>query len=102
MALTDKQKTNVLNVLQMVALIGPLFTQLLALIREAEDPAVDGTTKKAGVLAFVEALLKAGATKVAGLDDATIALAKEAASWVIDAYVAFKNTLGHFAHKVSG
>lgn len=94
-------KASIVNVLQMVVLIGPLIKTLFSLITEAEDPAIPGAQKKAGVLAFMEALLRAAATKVAGIDDTAIAIAKEATSWVIDAYVAFKNALGHFLHKTA-
>jgi hypothetical protein len=99
MAQTRDTKAAVVDALQTVVLIGPLIKTLFALIVEAEDPNVPGDQKKASVLTFVEQLLRAAATKVPGIDDAGIALAKEAAGWVIDAYVAFKNFLGHFTHK---
>lgn len=94
-------KAAVVNVLQMVVMIGPLIKTIFDLIKEAEDPNLSGDVKKTGVLAFVEALLRAASTKVAGIDDAAIAIAKEAAGWVIDAYVSFKNFLGHFSHKAA-
>jgi hypothetical protein len=101
MAQTRDTKTAIVDALQLVVLIGPLIKTIFVLVTEAEDPNTPGDQKRAGVLTFVEQLLRAAATKVAGIDDAGIALAKEAAGWVIDAYVAFKNFLGHFSHKAA-
>lgn len=96
---TSDRKQSILNVMQMIVLVGPLFKSIFDLVKEAEDPNLSGDQKKQGVLAFVGALLKAAATKVAGIDDKAVALAQEAAGWVIEGYVAFKNALGHFVHK---